>query len=672
MTASTAPPRSGLPLARLLLVTAALLGALFAAASPASAHAALLGSTPNAGAVVAQPPPNVALTFSEQVAMDNKSVRVLDPKGNRADKGVLRNFSKGSTVSYGVDLRPGLANGTYTVAWQAVSADSHPVSGAFTFSIGAPSKTSVTATGDNVGGGLVGFLYGTARYFAYAGFILLVGGGAFVLACWQRGAGQPPLQKLVVRGWLTLTAATLVLLLLRAPYTGSGQLADAFDLSALKAVLQTRPGAALVSRLLLLGAAALFVAVLFGAYARREDGKEKKDLAFGLGLGGAVVAAGIAATWSLTEHASVGLQPGIAMPVDVVHLLAVATWLGGLTALLVALFRTPSIERSAVQRFSRIAFVSVCVLAATGVYQSWRQLGSWSALFGTGYGQLLLVKVGLVAVVVCIAWFSRRWTGRLSEHSAATAPDAAAVQDTAVPATAVPATAVSVTAVPDTAVQDTAVQDTASDAAVPDTAAERPEPVTVPEDPRRAAQLARQRAARTVVREKRIRDADPHRTGLRKSVLAEAGIAVVLLAVTTVLTTTEPGRTEEEAGRATSATAAVPSGPVDITLPFDTGGPKGKGTVALEITPGRTGGNQLHVFVNNPAGKPYDIPEVKIALTLAAKKIGPLPVVPTHLFTGHWSADGVQIPMAGSWDVAVTVRTSDIDQTTVNKTVKIG
>lgn len=147
MTASTAPPRSGLPLARLLLVTAALLGALFAAASPASAHAALLGSTPNAGAVVAQPPPNVALTFSEQVAMDNKSVRVLDPKGNRADKGVLRNFSKGSTVSYGVDLRPGLANGTYTVAWQAVSADSHPVSGAFTFSIGAPSKTSVTATG---------------------------------------------------------------------------------------------------------------------------------------------------------------------------------------------------------------------------------------------------------------------------------------------------------------------------------------------------------------------------------------------------------------------------------------------------------------------------------------------------------------------------------------------
>ncbi|WP_328318436.1 copper resistance CopC/CopD family protein [Streptomyces sp. NBC_00388] len=658
MTATTAPPRSGLPLARLLLVAVAILGALFAAAAPASAHAALLGSNPKAGSVVARAPADVALTFSEQVAMDNKSIRVLDPKGKRADTSRLRNLSRGGTVTYGVDLRPGIANGTYTVAWQAISADSHPVSGAFTFSVGAPSRTTVSATGDNVGGGLVGVLYGAARYAAYAGFIVLVGGGAFVLACWQRGANERPLQRLVVRGWLTLTAATLALLLLRAPYTGSGHLADVFDLSALKDVLRTKPGAALVSRLLLLGASALFVAVLFGAYARHtvstepEAAKERKDLTFGLALGGGVVAAGIAATWALTEHASVGLQPGIAMPADIVHLLAVAVWLGGLAALLVALFRTPSIERAAVQRFSRIAFTAVCTLAATGLYQSWRQLGSWSALFGTGYGQLLMVKVGLVAVVVGIAFFSRRWTARLSETAA---PGAAAGDGQSGGAEAGEA------------------GDAGGSGAAPGGTAET-EPVTVPADPRRAAQLARQQAARTVVRERRVRDADPQRTGLRKSVLAETVVAVALLAVTTVLTTTEPGRTEEEAGRNTSASAAaaVPSGPVNITLPFDTGGPRGKGTVALELTPGHSGSNELHLFVDNPAGKPYDVPEVKIALTLKAKRIGPLPVVPEHLFTGHWSADGVQIPMAGSWDVAVTVRTSDIDETTVNKTVEIG
>ncbi|WP_329127883.1 copper resistance CopC/CopD family protein [Streptomyces sp. NBC_01465] len=630
MTATTSPlrPRLGSPYARLLLVVAAVLGALFAGAAPASAHAALTGSNPKDGEVVATAPKTVALTFSEEVAMDAKSIRVLDPTGKRADTAKLRNLSSGSTVTYGVDLHAGLPDGTYTVAWQAVSADSHPVSGAFTFSIGAPSKTSVSVDGQAVGGGLAGFLYGTARYAAYGGFIVLVGGAAFVLACWPKGAGERPLQKLVVRGWLTLTGATLALLLLRASYTGESKLSDLFDLTALKGVLETKAGAALVSRLMLLGASALFVAVLFGTYAKREDEKEKKDLTFGLAIGGAVVAAGIAATWAFAEHASTGIQPGIAMPVDVLHLLAVATWLGGLTALLVSLFRAPHIERDAVRRFSRVAFGSVVTLAATGIYQSWRQVGSWSALTGTWYGQLLMIKVGLVAVLVGVAFVSRRWTAQLTDTAAAKA------------------------------------------ATVVDPAA--PEPVTVPEDPKRAAQLARQQAARTAVREKRVRDADPQRTGLRRSVLAEAGVAVVLLAVTTVLTTTEPGRTEEEAGKATSASAAVTSGPTNLSLPFDTGGAKGKGTVRIDLDPGRTGSNSLHVFVDGTDGKPYDIPEIKIAFTLKAKSIGPLPVVPEHLAVGHWSADGVQIPMAGEWRIDVTVRTSDIDQTTVSKNVKIG
>ena len=48
-------------------------------------------------------------------------------------------------------------------------------------------------------------------------------------------------------------------------------------------------------------------------------------------------------------------------------------------------------------------------------------------------------------------------------------------------------------------------------------------------------------------RQKRQRDADPNRLGLRRSVLTEAGVAVVLLAVTTWLTQTEPGRTELDA-----------------------------------------------------------------------------------------------------------------------------
>ncbi|WP_030820241.1 MULTISPECIES: copper resistance CopC/CopD family protein [Streptomyces] len=636
----------------LVLLLLAVTGALLAGAAPASAHAALTGSDPGQGAVVDTAPAQVSLTFSERIAVSDDAVRVLDPKGERVDKGDPANPS-GTT--YTVRLLSGLPDGTYTVAYQVVSADSHPVAGAFTFSIGAPSETSVPVSAQASDDGLIGWLYGFGRYVSYAGFAVMVGGAAFVLACWGGGSGVRAVQRLVVSGWLTLTAATLTLLLLRGSYTTSGAVGDVFDLSLLGDVLQTKTGAALVSRLLLLAAAALFIAVLFGAYARpsstalnddatrrRTDSgetEEKRDLTFGLALGGTVVAAGLAASWAMSEHASQGLQPGIAMPVDVVHLLAVAVWLGGLTTLLVALYRAPAetpVDQDAVRRFSRLAFGSVVTLVVTGVYQSWRQLGSWSALTDTRYGQLLLAKIGLMAVLVAIASLSRRWTARLAE-----APAPAAREEEKQPAAG-----------------------GATEARKGDDA--------------RAVQLARQRAAMENARQKRLRDADPHRFGLRRSVLAEAGVAVVLLAVTTVLTQTEPGRTEQEVEAAASASASSSAstgqgtGAVTLNMPFDTGGENGKGVVTVDLDPARTGDNTLHVYAEGPDGQAVDLPEVKVALTLSAKGIGPLPVAPDRITTGHWSASGVQLPMTGDWKIEVTVRTSDIDQVTVSKNAKIG
>ncbi|MBW8817012.1 MAG: copper resistance protein CopC/CopD [Streptomyces sp.] len=622
----------------LVLLLLAACGLLLSTAGPASAHAALTGSDPQQGVVVDKAPDQVSLTFSEKVALSNDSLRVLDPKGKAVQQG--KPFEVSGTT-YGVKVHSGLPDGTYTVTYQVVSADSHPVAGAYTFSVGAPSTTSVSVSGETAGGGVVGWLYGFGRYMSYAGFIVLVGGAAFVLGCWQRGAGVKPMQRLVVGGWLTLTSSTLLLLLLRGSYTSSGKVGDVFDLDLLGNVLQTKAGAALVSRLLLLAAAALFISVLFGAYDKRED-EEKRDLTFGLAIGGTVVAAGLAASWAMAEHASVGLQAGIAMPVDVVHLLAVATWLGGLTALLVALYRSDApIESAAVRRFSQVAFGSVVALIATGVYQSWRQLGSWSAFTGTRYGQLLLVKIGLVALLVGIAFISRRWTAQLA--------DTVVRQNKRAP-------------------QKERVAASASGSGKSKGGGSK-----------RAAQLARQQAAMDTARQKRTRDADPHRFGLRRSVLAEAGVAVVLLAVTTVLTQTEPGRTEEDAQAAkaassssSSSSASAGSGAVTLDMSFDTGGADGKGVVTVDVDPARVGGNEMHVYVQRPNGRAFDIPEVKVALTLEAKKIGPLAITPDHITTGHWSASGVQIPMAGDWKIAVTVRTSDIDQTTVSKNAQIG
>ncbi|MDR6977070.1 copper transport protein [Streptomyces sp. 3330] len=642
----------------LVLLFLAVTGALLAGAGPASAHAALTGSDPAQGVVVDKAPTQVSLTFSETVSMNDDSLRVLDPKGTRVDTGKPSGVS-GTT--YAVPLHSGLPDGTYTVTYQVVSADSHPVAGAYTFSIGAPSETSVSVSDRTAGGGVVGWLYGFGRYASYAGFIVMTGGAAFVLACWQRGTGVRAVQRLVVSGWVAMTAATLFLLLLRGSYTSSGKLGDVFDLDLLGEVLQTKTGAALVSRLLLLAAAALFIAVLFGAYDKRE-GEEKRDLTFGLAVGGTVVAAGLAASWAMAEHASTGLQPGIAMPVDVLHLLAVATWLGGLTALLVALYRAPAdrpVEAPAARRFSRLALGSVSVVVATGTYQSWRQLGSWSALTDTRYGRLLLVKIGLVALLVGVAWISRRWTARLADPATREAERKSAPEKERVTASA---------GTGDTAGQASGDDTSGTGSAKPGTASAE-----------RAAQLARQQAAVDATRQKRLRDSDAHRFGLRRSVLAEAGVAVVVLAVTTVLTSTEPGRTEQDAaaaGRAPSSSSSAAedstSSALTLDMSFDTGGTDGKGVVSVDLDPARTGANEMHVYVTRPNGRAFDVPEVKVAFTLEAKDIGPLPVVPDHITTGHWSADGVQIPMAGEWEISVTVRTSDIDQVTVSKNAQIG
>ncbi|MFM9708423.1 copper resistance CopC/CopD family protein [Streptomyces galilaeus] len=668
----------------LVLLFLAVTGALIADTGQASAHAALTGSDPAQGTVVDKAPTQVSLTFSEQVSTGADAVRVLDPKGKRVDTG--EPSAVGGTT-YSVPLHSGLPDGTYTVTYQVVSADSHPVAGAYTFSIGAPSATSVSASTREAGDGAVGGLYGFGRYMSYAGFIVMVGGAAFVLACWPAGTGVRALQRLVISGWLALTSATLFLLLLRGSYTGSGELGDVFDLELLGQVLQTKTGAALVSRLLLLAAAALFIAVLFGAYDKRE-GEEKRDLTFGLAVGGTVVAAGLAASWAMAEHASTGLQPGIAMPVDIVHLVAVATWLGGLCALLVALYRgdTP-VGLPAVRRFSQVAFGSVVALVVTGVYQSWRQLGSWSAFTETRYGQLLLIKIGLVALLVGIAWISRRWTNRLGETAGgkpagtettgaeATGAETAGAETTGA-AEAEAAVAAGGRKSPTAGKASGSGPGSRSGAGSESGSGSKSGSISGSGDAKRDAQLARQRAAVDATRQKRVRDADPQRLGLRRSVLAEAGVAVVLLAVTTALTSTEPGRTEQDAKAATAASSASASegtsGAVTLDMSFDTGGTDGKGVVSVDIDPARTGANEMHVYVTRPNGRAFDIPEVKVAFTLEAQKIGPLPVTPDHITTGHWSANGVQIPMAGEWQIAVTVRTSDIDQVTVSKNAQIG
>ncbi|MGW2249565.1 copper resistance CopC/CopD family protein [Kitasatospora sp. NPDC001660] len=654
-----------------------LLGALFAlvlaGAGPASAHATLEATDPHQNSVLATAPQAVTLTFSEAVTLSGDSVRVLDPAGKAVDTG-NPGHADGKADTARVGLNPGLANGTYTVAWRAVSEDSHPVGGAFTFSIGTPSDTSVSTTAlqGAKADGVVAALYGTGRTVAYVAFALLAGTAAFVLVCWPAGVARHAVQRLLMTGWVALLVSTVAVLMLRGPYERGSGIGQAFDLSLVRATLDERIGTALAARLLLLAASGVFLSLLVGQLGQPEaehgDGRgdghgndhgaehdhgdaeaaelreleqraarrPQREARIGLGVGGLVLAVALAATWVGADHASVGIQVWLALPLGLLHLIAMAFWLGGLASLLVAL--REGVGAEVVDRFSKIAFGSVAVLVVTGVYQSWRGLGSWGALTGTEYGRLLLVKTGCVVAMLGVAWVSRSWLGRLRSAPA----EAAEVEP-----------------------------------------ADLPESVAVTahsEDPVRQAQLARQQAARESAG--RDRGLTPTRAGLRRSVLVEAAVAVAVLVVTTMLTNSPPGRvaSEVKAGGAAAPAAGgaapaqtEPGRSVELKLPYDTKGrtPNAKGTATVTINPAKTGSNEVELALDGADGKPVDVPEVQLAFTLPDRDLGPLPVPLTPGGTGRWSGTA-QLPLAGNWVVSVQIRSSDIDQTTPTQSLKIG
>lgn len=143
---------------------------------------------------------------------------------------------------------------------------------------------------------------------------------------------------------------------------------------------------------------------------------------FGAPMLSAVLVAAIA--WTGHAAGTVGRIGPIHLAADALHLLAAGAWSGGLVALLLLLREParhknqngPSIALHAAQRFSALGIISVGVLLATGLINSWILVGSLRGLVGTDYGQLVLLKVALFAAMLSVAAVNRmRLTPRLGD-----------------------------------------------------------------------------------------------------------------------------------------------------------------------------------------------------------------------------------------------------------------
>jgi copper transport protein len=615
----------------------AMLGVL-AVASPALAHATLVSTSPADGVVLARAPARVSATFDEPVGVSTDSLEVFAPNGDRVDTGGTAHGRQPESIT--VALRPGLGKGTYTVGWHVISADSHPVQGAFTFSIGAPSSTAVNpAALGPPSSKLVGIVFGVVRWLAFCCFALLIGAVGFVIWCWPAGASSPLVLRLTMGAWAGLAGSVLAAVLLQGVY-GAGQgVGHVFLPDVLHATLYSRYGRALGVRLLLVIVALFVFTITLGSLP--AGGRRARTTA---GVVWGILTAALASTWALADHAGTGIQVPLAIPSDIVHLSAVAIWLGGLAMLTTIVLRRPrpagtgpagtgpaggggrrrgaaaTAEAAlAVTRFSPIALSCVAAIVVTGIYQAWRGVGTLGALTGTTYGRLLLLKIAAMCALIALGYLARR---RIAEGLRA------------------PAVALDVSSadpVPARIKAGAGAWPGHSKAGLGAPAGRG--------STGNGAQFDSGHVALTLAR-------------LRLSVAAEAVIAAAVLAVTAVLVNTPTAR--ETFTQPTSATVA-----------FNTGGPGGRGSVSLTVTPARLGSNQVRVSITGSAGRPYRPQQIQADLSLPARHLGPLSVPLKPDGPGHYAGGPVILSITGQWQLRITIRSDAFDETTVTVPVSV-
>jgi copper transport protein len=359
------------------------LAACWGWSAPVRAHAFLLETQPQDGAVLTASPSEARLTFNEPVAVSAADVVTLD--GNLV-------ISPAAWVVDGATLRaafpPGRGDGVYLIRYRVVGADGHAVAGSIAFGVGV-APPSDPATDAFAAPAAVAVAAVAARGVFYAAVAFTVGGGLFVVLV--TGTAHPlvvgrrrrrtvaaAVMPAAVALWvgvngLTLTGGGFADLLTLQPWSAGWTTAAPVAASAVIAAAAAGPGFFFASApLLLIGAA-----------------------------GGAVALA-------LSGHIA-GLPQGTAgVAVGILHCLAAAFWLGSLPPLSAALAEKGGVYAlPLLRRFSDIAVAAVAVLIMAGLGLSMALNVTLQVFLHTAYGAVWAGKIILVGLLLVLAAWNR-------------------------------------------------------------------------------------------------------------------------------------------------------------------------------------------------------------------------------------------------------------------------
>jgi copper transport protein len=421
-------------------VALALLALPLLAPAAAAAHATLAGTVPERGAELARAPAQVEFRFDESVDAALGAVQVFDSHGRAVQQGTA--FHPGGSGSrVAVRLPANLPQGGYTATYRVISADSHPVSGGFSFSVGhaaAAGRSVADLLRGQTAGPVTGTAFSVVRAVQYAAIALGLGTLVFLIVCWLPGLAAVAGGG---REWADAAEAfaqrTRVLLGVAA---GAGAVSGLLAIGLEGAVGEGSSlwnaarggviGDVLATRFGVVWAAAVAVWLLVGAWALARPAavlalRPAVVGAAGLALPrarGSLLVLGIPLLGlillpALGGHAAVQSPVALLLPANVLHVAAMASWLGGIAVLVLALRaatrrleprdRTPLLV-AVVGRFSVLAGIAFAVLVVTGAVQGVVEVGSFGALLDTAFGRAVLIKVALFCALVGIGWVNRR------------------------------------------------------------------------------------------------------------------------------------------------------------------------------------------------------------------------------------------------------------------------
>lgn len=411
-------------LQRMLGLGALAVALMLAAPGTALAHATLEATSPQRGETVRQQPSAVVFRFSEPVEGNFGAVRVFDSEAERVDQGDAFH-PNGDGQKLAVHLRPGLPDGSYTATYRVVSADGHVVSSGFVFSIGKAGRAPQQTVAELVAGGGSGTAtrigMGIARGVQYAALALGLGALAFLLLAWwpaHRRLGEEGerweraglaferrLRAVLLAAALAGALSAAAAVVFEAAQAAAVSATAALDSTILREELGTRFGTVwglTALAWLLLGLAAV-------PALRRPTPWRLAPLFAPLAL--------IALDPALSGHPSTQSPVALLFPANVLHVVAMAVWVGGLAALVLILpaatreLEPPDRSRliaATLARFSPIALLCVAVVLLSGIGQAYAYVRHLDNLLETAYGRAVLIKlVLLVALLIPLGAYNR-------------------------------------------------------------------------------------------------------------------------------------------------------------------------------------------------------------------------------------------------------------------------